>query len=103
MPPQFRSLMIDYQLHADPDDGFSTIPYDLGANFILRIERQLGGLDVFRPYVKAYVQEFSGKSITTEMWKEHLYRYFGQRENGRELTKKLDALDWNAVSLMSLD
>lgn len=42
MPPKFRSLVIDYQVGEDPDDGFSSIPYEKGAQFLLHLERTAG-------------------------------------------------------------
>jgi leukotriene-A4 hydrolase len=99
----------------DPDDAYSSIPYEKGSNFILylgslvylllpffhlyiialnHLERLLGGLDVFVPYVKDYVTTFRGKSIRTEQWKEHLYSYFRQN-GGQEKIRLLDSVDWN--------
>ncbi|KAJ9110685.1 hypothetical protein QFC19_001514 [Naganishia cerealis] len=95
MPPKYQKLVIDYERYADPDDGFSTVPYDKGSNFLLHIERQLGGLEVFRPYIKAYIQKFSGNVVTTEEWRSHLYDFFGKQENGKEYIKKLDEIKWD--------
>ena len=58
-------------------------------------ERTLGGLDVFLPYVKDYVDTFIGKSITTAQWKSHLYGYWEQH-GGTEKIKALDGVNWNA-------
>ncbi|KAJ9101130.1 hypothetical protein QFC21_003348 [Naganishia friedmannii] len=95
MPPKYQKLVIDYEQHADPDDGFSTVPYDKGSNFLLHIERQVGGLKVFRPYIKSYIQKFSGNVVTTEEWRAHLYDFFGKQENGKEYIKKLDEIKWD--------
>lgn len=57
-------------------------------------ERILGGLDIFLPYVKDYVETFIGKSITTEQWKEHIYAYFSKC-GGPEKIKALDGVDWD--------
>ncbi len=97
MPEEYQRLEIDYRLHADPDDAFSTIPYEKGSNLLLHLERLVGGLDVFRPYIKAYVNEFSGKSITTQQWRDHLYAFFGAQKGGNDLVKKLDGIDWKGV------
>src|SRR5580765_3813834 len=58
-------------------------------------ERQLGGLDTFLPYVKDYVETFTGKSITTMQWKAHLYAYW-TIHGGEEKIKVLDQIDWHA-------
>lgn len=54
----------------------------------------MGGLDVFLPYVKSYVNTFAGLSISTDDWKAHLYKYFGAN-GGKEAIKKLDSVKWD--------
>lgn len=58
-------------------------------------ERILGGLDVFLPYVRDYVDTFIGKSITTAQWKAHLYSYW-EKHGGVEKIKALDSVNWDA-------
>ncbi|KAI5833346.1 zincin [Schizophyllum commune Tattone D] len=93
--PRYQRLVIDFAFGEDPDDAYSSIPYDKGANLILHLERTLGGLDVFLPYIRDYVQTFSGKSITTAQWKEHLYNYY-REHGGDEKIAALDSIDWDA-------
>ncbi|KAJ7223250.1 peptidase family M1-domain-containing protein [Mycena pura] len=93
--PRYQRLVIDYEKGEDPDDAYSRVPYEKGANLILHLERTLGGLDVFLPYVKDYVNTFIGKSITTQQWKTHLYEYFA-KNGGPEKVKLLDSVDWHA-------
>ncbi|KAG5715728.1 Leukotriene A-4 hydrolase [Termitomyces sp. T112] len=93
--PRYRRLVIDFDVGEDPDSAYSSIPYEKGANFILHLERKLGGLEVFLPYVKDYVNTFIGKSITTEQWKRHLYGYW-EKHGGTEKIKILDSIDWDA-------
>lgn len=91
--PKYRRLVISFEKGENPDDAYSSVPYEKGANFLLYIEKTLGGLDIFLPYVKDYVSTFSGKSIQTEDWKKHLYNYF---RNEPDKLKALDSIDWNA-------
>ncbi|KAJ3921486.1 peptidase family M1-domain-containing protein [Lentinula edodes] len=93
--PKYQRLVIEFEKGEDPDDAYSRIPYDKGANLILHLERTLGGLDVFLPYVRDYVSTFMGKSITTQQWKSHLYGYY-ERNGGAEKIKALDSIDWEA-------
>lgn len=58
------------------------------------LERTIGGLDVFLPYIRDYVETFSGKSITTPQWKDHLYTYF-QKHGGEEKINALDSINWD--------
>ncbi|KAG0143065.1 hypothetical protein CROQUDRAFT_661720 [Cronartium quercuum f. sp. fusiforme G11] len=92
--PRFQQLEIEYELGEDPDLAFSTVPYDKGANFLLYLEKVVGGLDVFLPYVGAYVRAFKGKSLDTKMWKAHLLKYFA--EHDADASRKLDSVDWEA-------
>jgi leukotriene-A4 hydrolase len=93
--PKYQRLVIDFEFGEDPDDAYSTVPYEKGANFILHLEHTLGGLDVFLPYVKDYVNTFMGKSITSDQWKSHLYHYF-EKHGGEEKVQALNTVDWNA-------
>ncbi|KAH9939046.1 metalloprotease [Epithele typhae] len=92
--PKYQRLVINFDEGEDPDDAYSTVPYEKGSNFILHLERTLGGLDVFLPYVYDYVHTFMGKSITTEQWKEHLYGYWS-KHGGEEKIKALDGIKWD--------
>lgn len=63
-------------------------------------ERTLGGLDVFLPYIYDYVSTFTGKSITTEQWKEHLFSYF--EKQGTDKVKALGTVDFDVSPGFSL-
>ncbi|KAL4069032.1 peptidase family M1-domain-containing protein [Scleroderma citrinum] len=93
--PKYQRLQIDFEHGENVDDAYSRVPYEKGANFLLHLERTLGGLDIFLPYVKNYVETFTGRSIITQEWKDHLYAYYrtyGTKDN----MKTLDSVDWNA-------
>ncbi|CCO33323.1 leukotriene-A4 hydrolase [Rhizoctonia solani AG-1 IB] len=91
--PKFQRLVIEYSYGEDPDDAYSRVPYEKGSNFLLYLERLLGGLDVFLPYARDYINTFRGKSIRTDEWKAHLYAYFGNH-GGEDKLKLLDSVDW---------
>ncbi|KAK0431183.1 hypothetical protein EV421DRAFT_1854688 [Armillaria borealis] len=91
----YQRLVIEFEKGEDPDDAYSKVPYEKGANLILHLERTIGGLDVFLPYVSDYVNTFMGKSITTNEWKAHLYAYY-EKHGGPEKIKALDSIDWDA-------
>ncbi|PVF96254.1 hypothetical protein CPB86DRAFT_762462 [Serendipita vermifera] len=93
--PKYQRLVIDFEYGEDPDDAYSSIPYEKGANFLLYLERQLGGLDIFLKYAQDYVKTFVGKSIGTAEWKAHLYQYF-TNNGGPEKVAILDSVDWDA-------
>ncbi len=49
----------------DPDEVFSTIPYEKGAAFIVSLEQAVGR-DVFDPFIKKYIDTFRFKSLDTK-------------------------------------
>ncbi|KAI0244230.1 Leucyl aminopeptidase yscIV [Massospora cicadina] len=79
--------------NANPDDAFSSVPYEKGFNLLYYLEQLLGGPEVFEPYMKAHVNHFARKSISTEDWKSFLYSYMEQ-QHGAEKVKRLDSVDW---------
>ncbi|KAG8741670.1 hypothetical protein FRC12_015597, partial [Ceratobasidium sp. 428] len=91
--PKFQRLVIDYTFGEDPDDAYSSVPYEKGSNFLLYLERKLGGLDVFLPYARDYVRTFRGRSIRTDEWKTHLFSYF-EKHAGEEKLKVLNSVNW---------
>jgi len=93
--PKYQRLVIDFEPGEDPDDAYSSIPYEKGSNFLLYLEQKLGGIDVFLPYIRDYVATFQGKSITTWDWKAHLYAYF-EKHGGRNKLDALNSVDWDA-------
>jgi leukotriene A-4 hydrolase/aminopeptidase len=49
----------------DPDDAFSSIPYEKGARFVVALERAVGR-ERFDRFMRDYMQHFQFQSITTE-------------------------------------
>jgi len=55
----FTRLHIDMRSSdVDPDDSFSSVPYEKGCAFLEHIERLVGGPAVFEQFLKEYVQRF---------------------------------------------
>ena len=93
---RFQRLVVEYKENEDPDDGYNQVPYEKGSNFLLHLERTVGGLDHFIPYMKDYVKTFNGTSITTDQWRSHLFHYFGRQADSASYLKKLGKVDWDA-------
>lgn len=79
----------------DPDDVFSLVPYEKGFNLLFYLEKILGGPQIFEPYVKKHVEQFSHKSITTDDFKSYLFEYYRKFEGGSKLSI-LESVDWHA-------
>ncbi|KAM0754058.1 hypothetical protein T439DRAFT_322944 [Meredithblackwellia eburnea MCA 4105] len=90
--PKYQRLHIPYTFGEDPDGAYGSIAYDKGAQFLLYLERTVGGLEYFRPYIKAYVERFRGLSITTQDWKDHFLAYWGQFP---DKMKALEVVEWD--------
>ncbi|KAE8218143.1 hypothetical protein CF326_g9242 [Tilletia indica] len=92
--PRFQRLVPVYEPGEDPDDAFSSVPYEGGSNLLLYIENLVGGLDNFLPYVRAYFHTYYDRSINVEEWKAHLLSYFS---SSPELSQKIkDNVDFDA-------
>jgi leukotriene A-4 hydrolase/aminopeptidase len=51
----------------DPDDAFSSLPYEKGSRFVATLERAVG-VRPFDGFVKAYMKRFRFQSLTTEQF-----------------------------------
>lgn len=90
MDAKFTSLVIDLE-NINPDDSFSRIPYEKGFNFIFYLEKKLGGLKDFDPFITYYFKKYRYKSLDSFQFIDTLYEFFiplGKKET-------LDSINWN--------
>ncbi|KAK7602520.1 hypothetical protein V9T40_008109 [Parthenolecanium corni] len=73
----------------DPDDAFSTAPYEKGHTFLFYLEQLLGGAEKFEQFLRSYFNKFKNQSVDTDDFKTHLQSYFVGEE-------KIKEIDWNA-------
>lgn len=85
----YTKLVVDLK-GVDPDDAFSSIPYEKGSTLLMYLEQKLGGPEAFEPWLLAYINKFKYKSLTTEEWKSFLYEFFKEKKS------ILDEVDWDA-------
>jgi len=74
----------------DPDDAFSSVPYEKGFALLYMLEGLLGGPEVFEPFLRAYIENFKYQSITTQQWKDFLFQHFSSPSD----QTKLNSVDW---------
>uniref|UniRef100_A0AC35U662 Leuk-A4-hydro_C domain-containing protein n=1 Tax=Rhabditophanes sp. KR3021 TaxID=114890 RepID=A0AC35U662_9BILA len=76
---------------ADPDDAFSTIPYEKGSALLQYLEEILDDIPRFESFVRDYIQKYARQSITTDVWKDYLFEYYDDK---RDILDKVDFEKW---------
>jgi len=72
--------------NVDPDDSFSSVPYEKGFNLLYMIQTLVGD-DRFFKFAKAYIAKFKFKTITSQQFKDFV------NEQLPETTK----MDWDDI------
>ncbi len=87
----FTKLLIDHK-GIDPDDAFSTVPYEKGFHMIYYLDRLVGrgNFDKFIPY---YFNKFTNKSLDSFEFKDTFLDFFSAPEYA-SLKGKLAEIDW---------
>ena len=60
----------------DPDDAFSSVPYEKGSTFLFYLETLVGGPAVFDPFLRSYIALHARKSITSEVFVNYFKSQF---------------------------
>lgn len=76
----------------DPDDAFSTVPYEKGFHMIYYLDRLVGrqNFDKFIPY---YFTKWTNKSLDSYEFKDTFLEFFGKPEYA-DLKVKIAEIDW---------
>jgi leukotriene-A4 hydrolase len=75
----------------DPDDAFSSIPYEKGFNFLYHLDN-LVGREKWDAFIPHYFNKYHQKSLTSFEFKDTLLAFFAE---DKEASKKLEELDWD--------
>ncbi len=70
MDPADQILALDMR-DRDPDDAFSSVPYEKGSLFLFEMENKVGRED-FDQFLRSYFDTFQFQSLTTETFVQHL-------------------------------
>lgn len=73
----------------DPDDVYSSVPYEKGYLFVRRLEEHVGR-DRFDPFLKAYIDHFAFQSITTQTFLDYVFAHFPELFEGLDITQWID-------------
>ncbi|KXT07572.1 hypothetical protein AC578_10239 [Pseudocercospora eumusae] len=87
---EFTKLIPDLK-GKDPDDAFSSVPYEKGFNFLYHLEK-LVGKDKWDRFIPHYFTTFKKRSVDSYEFKATLLSFF---ESDKEASKKLNDLDWD--------
>jgi leukotriene-A4 hydrolase len=60
----------------DPDDAFSSVPYEKGYNFLYYLETLVGGGEVFEPFIKSWIQTHKFQCVTSKDFETFFVRCF---------------------------
>lgn len=74
MPDKYTKLIPDLG-DDDPDDAFSSVPYEKGFNLLYSLERIVGA-DKFAGFMKAYFNHFKFSTVTSQSFVEYFESYF---------------------------
>jgi leukotriene-A4 hydrolase len=87
---EFTKLVINLK-GKDPDDAFSSIPYEKGFHFLCYIERLITrkNFDTFIPH---YFTKWKGRSLDSYDFKSTLLEFFAKDS---EVSAKLGKIDWD--------
>lgn len=78
----------------DPDEVFSSIPYEKGFNFLNYLKDLVGGHDVFDAFAKAYIGEFKFKTLTSAQFKAFFIKYFTETVDKKKAIAQVDWETW---------
>ncbi|ANB15053.1 Lap2p [Sugiyamaella lignohabitans] len=86
----YSKLIVDLSGGKDPDDAFSTVPYEKGFNLLFHLENLVGGKEVFDPFIPYYFNKFKCKSLDSYQFYDTIYEFFHDKKD------LLDTVDWDA-------
>ncbi|KAF4303016.1 Peptidase M1 alanine aminopeptidase/leukotriene A4 hydrolase [Botryosphaeria dothidea] len=87
---EFTKLVVDLK-GKDPDDAFSSIPYEKGFNFLYYLEK-LVGKDKWDRFIPHYFGKYKFKSLDSYDFKATLLDFFA---GDKDASETLNSLDWN--------
>ncbi|KAK8255833.1 putative leukotriene A-4 hydrolase like protein [Phyllosticta capitalensis] len=87
---EFTKLVVGLE-GKDPDDAFSSVPYEKGFVFLYYLEK-LVGKEKWDQFVPHYFKTFKFKSLDSYEFKSTLLAFFS---SDAEASKKLAGLDWD--------
>ena len=88
MPDKFTKLVPDLG-DDDPDDAFSSVPYEKGFNLLYSLEK-LVGRESFEKFMKAYFDHFKFSTVNSDQFKDFFEMFFADEGS------KIETFDWDS-------
>jgi len=88
---EYTKLIVNHK-GIDPDDAFSTVPYEKGFHFLYYLEK-LVGRDSFDKFIPHYFSTWAGKSLDSFEFKKTFLDFF-EETGDEEIKKKIAEIDW---------
>eukprot|EP00762_Andalucia_godoyi_P003625 ANDGO_00636.mRNA.1 Leukotriene A-4 hydrolase homolog len=85
----FTQLVPPITTEDDPDDAFSSVPYEKGSLFLLAVEQMVDDDPVMDEYYRSYFRTFAHKAIDSDDFKNHFISYF-TKQNRQDVLAKID-------------
>lgn len=76
----------------DPDDAFSSVPYEKGCALLNYLEREMGE-EKFREFFQSYLKQFQSSTITTVQFKDFLENFCASKN----ISLKMDWYAWTCT------
>lgn len=88
MPQHTNKLVLEIGT-GDPDDFYSSVPYEKGFNLLMVLERRVGKV-AFESFFQTYIEHYANQTLTSEDFKGFFLNHF------RKQKTSLDDFDWDA-------
>jgi leukotriene-A4 hydrolase len=86
----FTNLVVNVD-GVDPDDSFSSVPYEKGFNFLFYLESLVGGHEVMCKFLRHHFDTYKFGNVDSYGWKAFFLDYFKDKVDA----EKLDSIDWD--------
>lgn len=87
---EFTKLIVDLK-GRNPDDAFSSIPYEKGFTFLYYLEKLVGKAK-FDRFIPHYFGTFARKSLDSFEFKDNFINFFA---DDQEASTQIERIDWN--------
>ncbi|CAI5447240.1 unnamed protein product [Caenorhabditis angaria] len=74
----------------DPHEALTSVPYEKGGALLFTLEQKLNDVPRFEQFLRNYIQEFSNTPVSSEDFKEFLYKSYADKKDVLD-----NVIDWD--------